>query len=62
MVPTPLCRPTIKMQANCYPSVFKNWLRLWSWFWFESNFAGPQSPDFGRWAVAFFKRLQLKIR
>ena len=44
-------RPTITMQANYYPSVYRNRLCLWRPFGFEGNFAGPQSPDCGRWVV-----------
>lgn len=35
------------MRTNYYPSLFRNWLRLRCWFGIESNFAGPQSPNFG---------------
>jgi len=34
-------RLTITMQANYYPSVYRNWLRLWRSFGFEGTFANP---------------------
>ncbi len=32
---------------KCYPSIFKNCLRLWGRFCFEDGFAGPQPAKNG---------------
>ena len=38
-------KPNNAHYTNCYPSVFRNWLRQRCYFGIEHHFAGPQSCD-----------------